>query len=137
MLPANPHTLPRMTKHYDALILVAHGARDARWMEPFFAMQKDVQRRLPATKVGLAFMEFATPTFADATAELAKGGARNVLVVPIFLSGGGHVAKDIPELVDPERARHPELRFAIAGAIGEEPEVKQGMLDAIGRLVAG
>src|SRR3954452_25584995 len=120
---------------YDGIILLAHGARDARWMEPFYKMQSDLQARVGKTRVALAFMEFATPTFADAATELAKAGVTQVLVTPIFLSGGGHVAQDIPKLIEPERARYPQMTFTASGAIGEEREVKQGMEDAIVRMV--
>jgi sirohydrochlorin cobaltochelatase len=124
-----------MSSSYDGVILIAHGARDARWMEPFYKMRADLQERLGKTPVALAFMEFTAPTFADAAAELAQAGAKRVLVTPIFLSGGGHVAHDIPKLIEPERARHPQTEFTASGAIGEEPEVKRGMADAVVRLV--
>jgi len=124
-----------MSSSYDGVILIAHGARDARWMEPFYKMRADLQERLGKTPVALAFMEFTTPTMADAADELAKAGATRVLVTPIFLSGGGHVAHDIPQLIEPERLRHPGIHFAASGAIGEEPEVRRGMAEAVVRLV--
>jgi sirohydrochlorin cobaltochelatase len=124
-----------MSSSYDGIILIAHGARDARWMEPFYKMRSDIQTRLGKTPVALAFMEFTTPTLADAADELDRAGAKKVLVTPIFLSGGGHVAHDIPKLIEPERARHPHMQFSASGAIGEEPEVRRGMEDAVVRLL--
>ncbi len=105
-------------------------------MEPFHALRGTLAERLAPTKVALAFMEFAAPTLAEAAAEVGRAGAKRILVAPLFLSGGGHVAKDIPELVEAERVRHPEATFAIAGAIGEEAEVAAGMLEALIRLAA-
>jgi sirohydrochlorin cobaltochelatase len=90
--------------------------------------------RLAPAPVALAFLEFATPRFSEAVAELHAAGARRVLVVPVFLSGGGHVAHDVPELVRPERARYPDVAFVLAGAIGEEPEVAAAMAEAVARL---
>src|SRR4051812_35244140 len=124
-----------MSQSYDGVILLAHGARDARWMEPFQRIKSDLQERVGGTRVVLAFMEFTTPTFADAAAELARAGAKRVLVAPIFLSGGGHVAHDIPKLIEPERVRYPAITFTASGAIGEEREVKRGIEDAIVRLL--
>jgi sirohydrochlorin cobaltochelatase len=126
-----------MEKPFEGVILIAHGARDVRWMEPFIRMRADLIAKVHPQKVALAFMEFATPTFADAVTELYTAGARRVLVAPIFLSGGGHVAKDIPELVNDERERHPGMTFVLGGAIGEEREVVAGMLEAVTRLVRG
>lgn len=120
---------------YDAAILLAHGARDARWKEPFAALEAGLRARLGATHVALAYMEFTAPTMADAARELHAKGARRVLVVPVFLSGGGHVMKDVPPLVAEECERFPDVTFEIAGAIGEEPEVRDGIARAVVRLV--
>jgi sirohydrochlorin cobaltochelatase len=123
-----------MASAFDGVIMIAHGARDARWMEPFFRVRDDLEKRLAPATVALAFMEFAAPTFAEGVAELYQRGARSILVVPVFLSGGGHVAKEIPELVGAERKRYHDAIFTVAGAIGEEREVIAGLMDAVVRL---
>ena len=123
-----------MPPTFDAVILIAHGARDARWMEPFFRMQAELGRKLYPKVVALAFLEFAKPTFAEAADEVGAKSAQRVLVAPIFLSGGGHVANDVPGLLRAERERHPEVTFIASGAIGEEAEVAAGMIDAVSRL---
>ena len=119
---------------FDGVILIAHGARDARWLEPFTRLRGELSRQLGSCKVVLSFMEFAPPSLAEAALELERGGAARVLVIPIFLSGGGHVAQDIPVLVAAERARYPHVTFEVAGALGEEPEVTAAMAAAITRL---
>jgi sirohydrochlorin cobaltochelatase len=118
----------------DGVVLIAHGARDRRWHEPFEKMRDDIATRLPRTKVALSYMEFARPNLEEAVLDLADAGVRRVLVVPVFLSGGGHVANDIPALVAAERARHPGIAFEVAGALGEEREVAAGMAMAVTRL---
>jgi len=127
-------TLGRMAETFDAVILIAHGARDERWMQPFRAMRSELAEKLRGRTVALAFLEFAAPTFAEAVDEVCGAKARKILVAPIFLSGGGHVAKDVPLLVAAARERHRDVTFTIAGAIGEEPEVAAGMMDAVVRL---
>jgi sirohydrochlorin cobaltochelatase len=119
---------------FDGVIMIAHGARDSRWMEPFFRIRDDLGKRLAPQMVGLAFLDFAAPSFAEGVAELYGKGARRILVVPVFLSGGGHVAQDIPKLVQAERARYPEATIDVSGAVGEEREVIAGMMDAVARL---
>lgn len=122
---------------FDAVILIAHGARDHRWTEPFVRMHAELEGRLRGQRVALAYMEFAAPTFADAVSGVCRAGARRVLVVPTFLSGGGHVATDIRELVATARDRHPEASFVVSGAVGEEPEVSLAMVEAVTRLARG
>ncbi len=103
-------------------------------MQPFEVLRSAIQTQLADATVLLAFMEFAKPTFADAAERLHRDGKQRVLVVPVFLSGGGHVAHDIPHLIGPEQDRYPEMRFTVSGALGEEPEVARGMADAVARL---
>jgi sirohydrochlorin cobaltochelatase len=119
---------------FDGVILIAHGARDARWLEPFQRQRAELEGKLHPRKVALSFMEFSRPTFAEAAFELDQQGIQRILVVPIFLSGGGHVAHDVPALVAAERARYPEITFEVAGALGEEPEVAAAMSAAVTRL---
>jgi sirohydrochlorin cobaltochelatase len=126
-----------MADGFDGVLLIAHGARDARWMAPFWRMRDELVKKLAPAPVALSFLDFAEPRFPEAVAQLHAAGARKVLVAPIFLSGGGHVANDVPGLVDAERARYPEMTFVVAGAIGEEPEVATAMAAAIARLSRG
>jgi sirohydrochlorin cobaltochelatase len=119
---------------FDGVILLAHGARDQRWLDPFVRLRAELAAKLAPCGVALSFMEFAPPSFATAALELCTNGARHVLVIPVFLSGGGHVAHDVPVLVQAERARYPLVHFEVAGALGEEPEVAAAMAVAIARL---
>jgi sirohydrochlorin cobaltochelatase len=119
---------------FDGVILIAHGARDQRWLEPFIKMRAELEQKLRPRKIALSFMEFSRPTFAEAASELGREGVQRVLVVPIFLSGGGHVANDIPALVGAERARYPQIAFEVSGALGEESEVTAAMSAAVTRL---
>jgi sirohydrochlorin cobaltochelatase len=120
--------------NFEGVILIAHGARDERWLEPFLRLRAELDEKLFPRKVALSFMEFSRPSFAEAASLLSREGKTRILVVPIFLSGGGHVAHDIPALVARERARYPDITFEVAGALGEEPEVVAAMSAAIGRL---
>jgi sirohydrochlorin cobaltochelatase len=124
-----------MTDRFDAAVLVGHGAKDARWSEPFFALRRVIADRLAPLPVELAFLGLCPPSFEETVAALARQGVRRVLVVPVFLSGGGHVSQDIPPMVEAERGRHPQITFEVAGAIGEEPEVRRGMAEAVARML--
>lgn len=119
----------------DALILFAHGARDPRWAGPFEAVATQVRSERADVPVALAFLEFMSPTLAEAGAALAEAGARSVAVLPLFLGAGGHVRKDLPLLLDALRAAHPATRFTLAPAIGEVASVVAAMAQAALALV--
>lgn len=109
------------------LALLAHGARDPLWVQPFEGIRARVLAQAPQTPVELAFLEFNAPDLATAIDRLVGAHCTQVIVVPVFLGQGGHVRKDVPRLVDEARARHGGVQIALAASIGEQTAV----LDAI------
>jgi sirohydrochlorin cobaltochelatase len=109
------------------LILFAHGARDERWAEPFERLRDKVAAARPQAHVRLAFLEIMQPDLGTAVAELIALGCRAVQIAPVFLGQGGHVRRDLPELVRDVAARHPGIALTLTQAVGEDERV----LDAI------
>ena len=107
----------------DALILFAHGARDARWAAPFEKLRDLAQASLPDTEVALAFLELMSPRLPETVVRLAAQGCGRVSVVPVFLGQGGHVLRDLPLLLDDLRRDHPGMEIRVAAAVGEDSEV--------------
>ena len=110
-----------------ALVLFAHGARDAQWSEPFRAMQKAVAGKRPDLTVELAFLEIMQPPLADCVARLARDGHERIVIAPLFLAQGGHLKKDLPRLLKELGAKHPAADLSVLPPIGEVTE----LLDAI------
>ena len=109
------------------LVLFAHGARDARWAEPFLRLRERVAHAVPDSRVVLSYLEFMAPDLDAAIAELSAAGFRDIAMVPVFLGQGGHLREDVPKLLQRVAARHPECRVRLAIAAGEDDAV----LDAI------
>lgn len=106
-----------------ALILFAHGARDPRWATPFERLQQLASAELPSVPVHLAFLELMTPRLPEVVATLAAQGCQTITIVPVFLGQGGHVLRDLPELLEQLQVSWPALQFKIAAAVGESPDV--------------
>lgn len=110
-----------------ALILFGHGARDARWREPFDRLHAMLQAAVPDTEVHLCFLELMTPDLDSTIDALAHAGIQSAVVIPVFFGQGGHLRRDLPLLLDACRARHPGLDLRAASAVGED----DGVLNAI------
>lgn len=109
------------------LLLFAHGARDQNWALPFEAVLRRVREQAPGVAVRLSFLEFMTPTLAEAGATLAEAGCTRVAIVPLFLGTGGHVRKDLPLLINALRSAHPHVSWTLQSSIGEAPDVIEAM----------
>ena len=112
------------------VLLFAHGARDPRWAGPFEDVARRVRGREPALAVQLAFLEFMTPSLCGAGELLVGAGCTQVDVIPLFLGAGGHVRKDLPELLAELAAAHPRVQWHLQRAIGEVDSVIEAMAGA-------
>ena len=106
-----------------ALVLFAHGARDAQWSEPFRAMQETVAGRRPDLTVELAFLEIMQPSLAECVARLAGDGHGRIVIAPLFLAQGGHLKNDLPRLLKELGAQHPASDISVLPPIGEVAEL--------------
>lgn len=101
-----------------ALLLFAHGSSDAAWSEPFLQLQSVIRQRDPGRIVELAFLERMNPSFDEAVAALHAKGIRQITVAPLFLAIGGHMRKDLPELINVAQQRT-GIEFRVLPALGE------------------
>ena len=81
----------------------------------------------------LAFLELMQPSLPACAAALHAEGVRSLRVVPVFLGVGGHLKKDLPEVVAQIRAKFTDLQITVEPPIGEQPEV----ISAIAKAIAG
>ena len=111
------------------LVLFAHGARDVQWREPFERLAEKVRaaRGADAGAVLLAFLELMEPDLPTAVGDLVSDGCSVVTVVPVFFGQGGHVRRDLPEVIERCRGMYPAVEIRCAVAVGED----EGVLDAV------
>lgn len=106
-----------------ALILFAHGSRDPEWAAPFHAIREAIRAAAPDARVELAFLEIMQPSLSEAIEALRGEGVREIVVVPAFMAQGGHLKRDLPELIRREQVRYKDCVIRQAKAIGEAPAV--------------
>jgi sirohydrochlorin cobaltochelatase len=94
-----PETSMADPKRRVAIVLLAHGARDERWAEPFHRVTAAVRVAAPDSDVELAFLELMAPDLESAVHRLAAAGASSIRVIPLFFGQGGHLRKDVPAIV--------------------------------------
>ncbi|MFJ6082475.1 sirohydrochlorin chelatase [Streptomyces sp. NPDC092369] len=96
-----------------ALVVVAHGSRDPRALSTVRTLLDRVRAQRPGLPVHLGHIELNEPSLPDTLAAL--GTARTVLV-PLLLSRGYHVKRDIPEM-----AAQAQARTRVAAPLGPHP----------------
>lgn len=120
-----------------AVVIAAHGSRREEFTGPELArMTELVGGLLPGAAVYWGALQFNRPDLAEAIEAAVAGGARRVVVAPMFLFAGNHVALDIPAVIDEVRERFPEIEIVLAGHIGSDPRVADILADRVREVIA-
>ena len=112
-----------------AIILFAHGSRDALWRRPIEAVADEVKQLSPDTQVACAYLELTQPDLPTTVAALVQMGVNAIRIVPMFLGVGRHAREDLPLLLQDLIIQHPGVTFELRNAIGEEPELTRAMAE--------
>ena len=112
-----------------AIILFGHGARDARWREPFDRLAALWYQQHEGTPVELAFLEMMQPSLEEAVTSLINLGATSIKVVPVFFGQGGHLRNDFPVLLTACQEKFPQVVLSATPAVGEDLAVLQAIVD--------
>lgn len=111
-----------------ALIVFGHGSRDPLWAETLKVLREHLRSALPGTEVELAYIEFLKPTLAECVEALWQRGCRDIAVLPAFIAEGAHLRKELPELVEQARSGREGLSVQLFPAMGDLPEVQEGVV---------
>lgn len=101
------------------LILIAHGSRRAASNDEVRALAAKLGTMTQDfDSVSCAFLELAAPSIPDGIEACVQQGAKEIVILPYFLSAGRHVVEDIPALVQPKQAEYPELSIELKAYLG-------------------
>lgn len=106
----------------EGVILLGHGSRRAEANEEI----RQISRMVADLNPGLyetAFLSFCSPNLAEAVVKLKQAGAVKIIITPIFLANGNHIALDIPEEIEGLKSDFPDVEFLVADHIGPDPGV--------------
>ncbi|BDE07189.1 hypothetical protein WPS_24650 [Vulcanimicrobium alpinum] len=117
------------------IVLAGHGSRSAEANAALEALAAQVAARLGSPVVP-GFLEMTEPTIPAAIDGAVAAGARRVVVLPYFLHPGMHVRRDLVEIVEAARARHPGVTFELSEFLGGRPEIAD-VLTSLARSALG
>ena len=109
------------------ILLFGHGARNPAWALPFERIRQIILATDATALIETGFLELMRPSFAEGIDKLINQGATEIVVVPIFVAGGGHVNKDLPLQAAKAMTRHAGLMIHLAPPVGEAESVLAAM----------
>lgn len=102
------------------MLIVAHGSRRQASNDEVRKLARAIGQRADNSfdAVSCAFLELAEPSIPDGLRQLIAAGARDIVVVPYFLSAGRHVVEDIPAEVRVIEQECPDIHIRISPYLG-------------------
>lgn len=126
-------------------VVVAHGTTHLEGLVTLDALLERVRFLRPGLPVRLSFVSKAEPRPDAVLRELAAQGAREAVVLPLFLGSGYHVRQDIPAAVQavartaamagaPGHDRAARLQVHVARALGPDPMLARVLEERLGAV---
>ena len=104
-----------------AVLLVAHGSRRREANDDLVQLADMLRTRLPDRFVEAAYLELAEPSIPAGLARCREQGAREIHMLPWFLSAGSHVTDDLTRFRDEFTAQYPDVRVTLHPPLGLHP----------------
>ncbi|MHC4268930.1 MAG: sirohydrochlorin chelatase [Planctomycetota bacterium] len=117
------------------VIVLAHGSKVRTGNDGLFKIVEMLRVTGKWDMVEAGFLQLAKPGLTEVVENLIQRGAKRVVVMPLLLFSGNHVLKDIPEEIEQERIKFPEVEFCYAKNIGADERIAQIANDRIEEAV--
>lgn len=101
-----------------AVVVIAHGSREASANADAVWAAQALQRTAGYSAVEAAFLELAEPDIDAAAEKCVRQGARQIVLLPYFLSEGVHVRRDLAAAQGRLRERYPQAAIVLAEPLG-------------------
>lgn len=107
------------------VVVLAHGSKVKSGNEGLFKIVEMLRAMGKWDMVEAGFLQLAKPGLAEAVEDIVGKGAKRVVVMPLLLFSGNHVLKDIPEEIEKEQKKYPDVEFCYAKNIGADERIAQ------------
>lgn len=104
----------------DTLVLIAHGSTTPNANQPFNTVAHRLQTTI-ASPVRTGYLTLNEPRLADLLAQHDIQNSTRIIVVPYFLQLGGHVAEDLPRIIETARQRTPSVPIILTEHLAYDP----------------
>lgn len=107
------------------IVIAGHGSRDADAVREFEDLVGIVRQSAPHHAVSHGYLEFSSPTIAEAVDTVLATGVHTVAVVPGILLAAGHAKNDMPSELLALAREHPTIDFHFGATLNLHPRLLQ------------
>jgi sirohydrochlorin ferrochelatase len=122
------------------VLLIAHGSKRDSANREVHALADKLQQKFEGfasnerTLVSCCFLELAEPSIPAGLSFLIEAGAKNIQVLPYFLTQGRHVIEDIPAILNryiEQHGNNGDITLETLPYLGADNRLLDSMMDLI------
>ncbi len=117
------------------VIVLAHGSKVKSGNDGLFTIVEMLRAMNKWDIVDACFLQLAQPGFTDVVKTIVEKGAKRIVVMPLLLFSGSHVIKDIPNEIEEEQTKYPEVEFYYTKSLGADVRIAQIASDRIDEAI--
>jgi precorrin-8X/cobalt-precorrin-8 methylmutase len=117
------------------IIVLAHGSKVKSGNEGLFKVVEMLRAMNKWDIVDACFLQLAKPGFSEVVKNIVEKGVEKIVVMPLLLFSGSHVIKDIPNEIEDEKRKYPEVEFYYAKSLGADERIAQIASDRIDEAI--
>jgi precorrin-8X/cobalt-precorrin-8 methylmutase len=117
------------------VIVLAHGSKVKSGNEGLFKVVEMLRAMGKWDMVDACFLQLAKPGLSEGVKNIVEKGAEKIVVMPLLLFSGNHVLKDIPDEIENEKSKYPEVEFFYARNLGADERIAQIAADRIDEAI--
>ncbi len=120
-----------MVDKQTGVVVLGHGSRRKEANELIPRIIRDLKQTLGLPKIYPAYLQLAKPELGESLERLARARCRRIIIIPFFLFVGNHVSRDIPEVIEQEKKKYPDVSFIYTKNLGEDSRIADIVADKI------
>lgn len=113
------------------VLVLGHGSKAREADEILARITGMVKEKGSYEVIGMASLQFSSPSLEEGIADMAEKGVQHVIIVPMFIFEGNHVKEDIPEAIKNIEARYPGMKMSLARHMGADSRIADILVDRI------
>jgi sirohydrochlorin ferrochelatase len=118
-------------KPLEAIILLAHGSRVPEAGRDMERVANHLKEKYAHPMVEICYLSRWGPHFPEVLEKCVRQGVKKIIVMPYFLHIGLHLLLDIPEMLQEESRRFPEVKLILGKSLG----FSEALVDLVQRCI--
>jgi sirohydrochlorin ferrochelatase len=115
----------------EAIILLAHGSRVPEAGRDMERVADYLKEKYAHPIVEICYLSRWGPHFPEILEKCVHQGAKKIIVIPYFLHAGLHILLDIPEMLQEEARKFPQVKVILGKSLG----FNEALVDLVQRRI--